>query len=159
MAAERPAHDYLCDLFFSALHALGRTGFGDALTVMNATGLTLPQIVALHLVQSQGPCTVGEIAAGTRLSPAATSHLVDRLCQKGLARRSEGESDRRQKRVSLSKAGRLTIDKLMRARREGFTRALSRLTDGARVRLSEALGQVLEELAGCDRERPGGLKE
>ena len=74
----------------------------DAFAVMSQSGLTIAQLVALHVLTQHGVRTVGGIAACVKLSPAATSHLVDRLVQRGLVLRLESPVDRRQKQVSIS---------------------------------------------------------
>ena len=45
--------------------------------MMTEAGLTMPQLVTLHMLAHAGARTVGTIAACLRLSPPATSHLVD----------------------------------------------------------------------------------
>ena len=65
--------------------------------IMNEAGLTMPQLVALHLLTKLGPVSVSSVATCLKLSAPATSHLVDRLVVAGLVGRSEDPDDRRLK--------------------------------------------------------------
>ncbi len=138
--------DTLCDLLLGMFHEIQRRGMGDSLEILNETGLTLPQIITLNLLTEKSPRTVTEISECTKLSVGATSHLVDRLYIKKLVDRTEDEQDRRQKRVSLSKLGASTMDRLMRSRREGLMEALEALTEKTRSRFAEVLTSVLDEI-------------
>src|SRR5689334_20740896 len=83
-----------------------RRSAGDTLAMLNETGLTLAQLVSLHCLQFMGTHSISEIATTLRLSPAATSHLVDRLVKAGMVERKEDPDDRRAKRVAITDAGR-----------------------------------------------------
>jgi DNA-binding MarR family transcriptional regulator len=49
----------------------------------------------LDILDQEGPMTAGELARRARLSPGATTTIVDRLEEKGLARRTRDAADRR----------------------------------------------------------------
>jgi Transcriptional regulators len=121
-------------------------GMGKSLEILNEKGLTLPQVLTLHLLQEKGPCTVTEISECTKLSAGATSHLVDRLYIKKLLDRVENEQDRRQKQISLSNLGAITMDRLTRSRKEELMKPLETLSETTRVRFAEALTLVLDEI-------------
>jgi len=118
----------------------------EALGVMSQSGLTIAQMVALHVLARHGVRTVGGIASCVKLSPAATSHLVDRLVQRGLVARSEHTVDRRQKQVSISPAGRALVDRLDRAQLAGLTGLLAQLSPGMRQRLATVLSDLVAEI-------------
>ena len=82
-----------------------RRSADDTLAVMNEAGLTMAQMVALHLLTHLGPVSVSSIAACLKLSPPATSHLVDRMVVAGLVGRSEDPIDRRHKRIAITDDG------------------------------------------------------
>jgi DNA-binding MarR family transcriptional regulator len=88
---------------------------------------------------------VGELADCTRLSPAATSHLVDRLVQLGLANRAEDTEDRRQKRVTASPDGVAMVRRLEQVRLERIGEAVGHLSPATRGKLAEAMQAVLDE--------------
>jgi DNA-binding MarR family transcriptional regulator len=49
----------------------------------------------LDILDQEGPMTAGELAQRARLSPGATTTIVDRLEEKGLAQRTRDTKDRR----------------------------------------------------------------
>src|SRR5260221_10171771 len=75
---------------------------GGTLALMNQAGLTMAQMVALYVLDYTGPQSVTAIASFLNLSPAATSHLVDRLVTGGFVGRTEDQEDRRQKRIAIT---------------------------------------------------------
>ena len=62
-------------------------------------GLHATDSAALHLL-SRGSMTMGDLASGLRLTPAAVTSVVDRLESAGLAERRPDEVDRRRTMVS-----------------------------------------------------------
>ena len=49
----------------------------------------------LDILDQEGPMTAGQLAGRARLSPGATTTIVDRLEEKGYARRTRDTADRR----------------------------------------------------------------
>jgi DNA-binding MarR family transcriptional regulator len=56
----------------------------------------------LDILDQEGPMTAGQLAERARLSPGATTALLDRLEQKGLARRTRDTHDRRRVLVEVT---------------------------------------------------------
>ena len=135
----------VCRLLIETIHRLQATEVSKALRIMHESGLTLPQILTLHVLES-GPLAVGAIATRIQLSPAATSHLVERMVCLGLVERCEHAEDRRQKQVSLSRRGASLTDRLRRARMAGLSVGLARLSPRTRASFSRSLSDVLGEL-------------
>ena len=144
--ADSCSSDSLSNLLLNVFSELQYRAMGNSLEIFNETGLTVPQLITLNLLSEKSPRTVTEISEYTKLSVGATSHLVDRLYIKKLVDRTEDEQDRRQKRVSLSRLGASTVDRLMRSRREGLKETLELLSDKTRARFAEALTLVLNEI-------------
>jgi DNA-binding MarR family transcriptional regulator len=115
---------------------------------MNEAGLTMAQMVALHLLTHLGPVSVSSIAACLKLSPPATSHLVDRMVIAGLVGRTEDPVDRRHKRIAITSTGRDLIEGTNERRTREFTRVLSSLSSDAQTQFGKALGRVVTELKG-----------
>ena len=101
--------------------------------------LTHSQYQALSYLYRHGRCTVGHIAEGLSVSYPASTKLVTRLAEKGLATRTEGASDRRQAEVDLTDAGRAVVTELRRLRQERFATVLSRLSSADRAALTQGL--------------------
>ena len=55
----------------------------------------------LDILDQEGPMTAGRLAERARLSPGATTALIDRLERKGLARRTRDTEDRRRVLVEV----------------------------------------------------------
>ena len=142
-----PDVDEVARIFFAAMHAMMRRTSGAEIVVMNESGLTIPQIVALHVLRDRGPVTVGDVADCTKLSRAATSHLVERLVCLGLAHRAEDAEDRRQKQVTISPAGAAMVERIMQARLESLTRAMSLLRPETLQKIASAMVAVVSDMA------------
>lgn len=141
-------------LFARAMHALMHGAPRNDLATMVRSGLTLPQIIALHHLRAGGPRTVSEVAACARLSPAAASHMVDRLVRQGLVTRQEDAEDRRQKRLAATSEGVALVDTLMNDRLEAVASALELLQPATRRKVAVAMEAVVQDLeaAGAGRE-------
>jgi len=129
-----------------------RRSAGDTLAMLNETGLTLSQLVSLHCLQFMGTHSISEIATTLRLSPAATSHLVDRLVKAGMVERKEDPEDRRAKMVAITAAGRAFASQVEESRTHEFARVLARLSPSLRRRLFSVLALVNRELASLPEE-------
>ena len=138
--AQRPAK--LAHLIEEMMSHIHRRSADDTLAVMNEVGLTMAQMVAPHL----GPVSVSSIAACLKLSPPATSHLVDRMVVAGLVGRTEDPVDRRHKRIEITSTGRDLIEGTNERRTREFTRVLSSLTGEVQAQFGEVLARVVTEL-------------
>src|SRR6187549_4253832 len=143
----------LARLIEEMMSHIHRRSADDTLAVMNEAGLTMAQMVALHLLVHLGPISVSSIAACLKLSPPATSHLVDRLVVAGLVGRSEDPIDRRHKRIVITDKGRDLIESTQEERTREFTRVLSSLSGEVQAQFGSALARVVDELKALpDRE-------
>jgi MarR family transcriptional regulator, organic hydroperoxide resistance regulator len=129
-----------------------RRSAGDTLAILAEAGLTMAQLVTLHALEHAGPRSVTGIASCLRLSPPATSHLVDRLVQANLVARTEDPSDRRAKRVAITAAGQALVERVQAERAREFAAVLARLSAPVRRRFSQVLELVNRELAALPEE-------
>jgi DNA-binding MarR family transcriptional regulator len=146
--SRRPSRDQPTALF-GQMH---RRFAGDLLAVMGEAGLTMPQLVTLHLLAHAGGRSVGEIGNRLRLSPAATSQLVERLVQADLVARAEDPDDRRQRRLAITAAGRRLVDRINSERTRELSRLLAQLSPLLRRQFADVLSRVIEELASLPEE-------
>ena len=152
MIARRPdPHQRLPILLNRLMELVHRRSAGDTLAVLSEAGLTMSQMVALHVL-GRGGTTVGSLAEALRLSPASASHLVDRLLKTRLVTRREGAPDRRQKDVALTPRGRALMARVMEARASEFSAALATL-DSRVVRKFEATLSRLVDALGEGQDR------
>jgi DNA-binding MarR family transcriptional regulator len=138
----------LANLIEEMMSHIHRRSADDTLAVMNEAGLTMAQMVALHLLTHLGPVSVSSIAACLKLSPPATSHLLDRMVVAGLVGRTEDPIDRRHKRIEITATGRELIEGTNDRRAREFTRVLSSLTDEVQAQFGRVLARVVTELKG-----------
>ncbi|WP_277212396.1 MarR family winged helix-turn-helix transcriptional regulator [Isoptericola croceus] len=102
------------------------------LAAADAGGLGATDYQAANLLASEGPLTSGELGRMLRLSPSATTRVVDRLIDAGIAERAADPDDRR--RTLVRHTGLLPdglLDLLGRVQ-EPIGRAVAGLTDAQR---------------------------
>jgi len=83
--------DRVCDLFHGfmrALHTLDRPGWADI-------DLTMSQLKTIMLLVDTGGLSGRDLAERLGIGASAVTALVDRLVQRGYARREEDRADRR----------------------------------------------------------------
>ena len=119
---------------------------GDTMAIMCESGLTMPQMVALFGLRFGGAQSIGGLVERLHLSLSATSHLVDRLVEKGFVDRREDPVDRRQKRVEITQTGLELIERLSRERSEEFSRALGTLDSDLQEQLVAVIERAIEQL-------------
>lgn len=123
-----------------------RRSAGGTLALMSEAGLTMAQMVALYVLDFSGPQSVTAIASILNLSPAATSHLVDRLVTGGFVGRTEDQEDRRQKRIAITAAGRSLAARVHEERAREFASALALVPAQLQRQFATVLGRVVEAL-------------
>jgi DNA-binding MarR family transcriptional regulator len=97
-------------------------------TIAEYLGLHGTDYRALDVLDQEGPMTAGRLAERARLSPGATTALIDRLEQKGLARRIRDTEDRRRVLVEVTPSVREQAARLY-GTPEGIAAGLAHLTD------------------------------
>jgi DNA-binding MarR family transcriptional regulator len=130
-----------------------RRSAGSTLALMNEAGLTMAQMVALYVLDHLGAQSVTAIASFLNLSPAATSHLVDRLVTGGFVGRTEDQQDRRQKRIAITGAGRTLAARVHEERAREFASALALVSPELQRQFAGVLGRVVEELRAAPEKR------
>src|SRR5262252_5363761 len=151
--ARRAQPAKLANLIEEMMSHIHRRSADDTLAVMNEAGLTMAQMVGLHLLTHLGPVSVSAVSSYLKLSPPATSHLVDRMVVAGLVGRTEDPIDRRHKRIAITPTGRELIEGTNDRRTREFTRVLSSLTGEVQAQFGKVLARVVTELKGLpDRE-------
>jgi DNA-binding MarR family transcriptional regulator len=119
---------------------------GEMMAVMCAAGLSMPQMVALHLLRKCGSYTISALADKLGLSLAATSHLVDRMVQQQLVIRREDALDRRQKQVAIAPGGLALLDQLLEARMRESGVLVTKLPPELQAQLEAVLAEVVGQL-------------
>lgn len=119
---------------------------GDAMQIMAETQITLPQMVTLHILHESGARSVGTIGTMLNLSPSTTSHLIDRLFERGLVTREEDAADRRQKSIAITSTGSQLIERLAAARSAQISAGLALVEPELQQRLSTLVDLIISQL-------------
>lgn len=168
---QKPAPDlHRLPVLMNRLHAeVGRRSGGRGLQELHDLGLSMPQMIAMHvLLGAPGGCprpagTAAEpdpgmgmqlLSEALHLSPSAVTTLVDRLVERQLVERWENPADRRQKQVRLRPEGVELVERMTRSRAAEFASALSDLDAGLQAELLDVLQRVCDALAGSSPARP-----
>jgi DNA-binding MarR family transcriptional regulator len=127
--------------FLGEMH---RFDAGRTLPLLHAQKLTTPQLAALEFVFELR--TISGVASYLGLSRPATSQMLQKLVRRGLIRRSEGATDRREKTVQLTTRGKRLLDRLSAARTARFAASVSSLPPRTARRLKSALRDTVLHL-------------
>ncbi len=147
MTRQRPSPGLLMHEFMTRLD---RGGGGDALTTMHEAGLTLPQMIALHVLRTHPTCTVNELALALDIPMSSASVLVQRLVDKKWASRHENPDDRREKQVAITKSGATLITELERQRAMVLTVGLEILPANLRTEFLTIVEKCLTVLRATE---------
>ena len=109
--------------------------------------ITPSQLSVMALLARQGALTVGQIADREHVRPPSASKIVGALEQAGLVERTVDPTDRRCQPITLTAAGRQTIDRARLAGRTFLIGQLDELTADEIDTLTAAL-PALERLLG-----------
>jgi DNA-binding MarR family transcriptional regulator len=123
-----------------------RRSAGEMMREMSRMGLSMPQMVTLHLLRDCGPLSISALAERLELSLAATSHLVERMVQQDLVLRQEDPIDRRHKRVQIGEGGRMVLERLVQMRLREAGQVVAALPPELSGQLEQVLEQVVAQL-------------
>jgi DNA-binding MarR family transcriptional regulator len=119
-----------------------------------SAGITLAQLAALYQLRD-GAVSAGQLGRQIGLSPASTTHLVDRLEARGLVGRSRREDDRRAVDVHLTHGGRRVLDESRPLPGSVVHRAIEAMPAERRRRLTEALTALVRQARALPRVEKG----
>jgi DNA-binding MarR family transcriptional regulator len=111
-------------------------------------GVSPHQVGLLVAIKYAPGVTVGELAAGERVSTAAMSKRVSRLERDGLVTRTQSEADRRRVGLTLTEDGQRTLRRVRSRRTAWLASRLSSLSPAELDAVSaaaEPLARLLEE--------------
>ena len=118
--------------------------------------LTLVQAQALRVLRA-APLSTSKLAAALGISAPAVTQLTDRLARKHLIERQAVRTDRRAVLVATTEKGGRVIDGFRKRRNEVFAATLSRLSEGDRMEVVNALRKLAAVLRGNDEPAPQGV--
>jgi len=103
--------------------------------------VTITQYRTLVVLASRGPQSLAGLAELVGVTPATATRMCDRLVKKGLLARREQETDRRQLRVELTKAGSKLVKSVTKHRRREIERIVSEIPLNEQMVLVQALSR------------------
>jgi DNA-binding MarR family transcriptional regulator len=136
-------------------HLMVATG-RDFFQAVEELGLSLSQLKSLQaLGDAQEPLSLKGLADHLGLSLPAVSRAVDGLVQRGYVTREEDPSDRRCKRLLITRRGRRTVEGLLALRVAGLREFVERLEPDEREALARGLRPIVrrDEVAAHIPER------
>jgi DNA-binding MarR family transcriptional regulator/ribosomal protein S18 acetylase RimI-like enzyme len=133
----------------SRLKRLAEQMQGDVTLVARRAGISIQpgQYPLLAILDENGPQTIGELAQAMRMSQPAITKNADRLIEAGLIEVSRNDADRRQRLVSLSAAGRHTLELSKREVWPLVEAAVKEVTDDLSGPLLEQVAEIEARLA------------
>ncbi|MDD7940710.1 MarR family transcriptional regulator [Actinomycetospora lutea] len=115
--------------------------------------LSLTQLATLYVLDVREPVSLGGLAERVGRSHSATSRLVDALVRRGLVERQEHPTDRRVRRVAISKDGDALLRRLERTRADAQLEIMNRLDPADRALVGRAMA-LLGDAARQERRTP-----
>lgn len=134
-------------------HSTGVVLFHTALAAKQGLGPT--ETKALDLLERFGPMTAGEFGARTGLAPASVTGLIDRLEQKGYAKRVKDPADGRRVLVEYDPASSMRFAPYFM----GLMKELEALYEGYTIEELEVVRRFLEEVTKVQTEAAVKLNE
>jgi DNA-binding MarR family transcriptional regulator len=108
-------------------------------------GLSPAQASALGAVNRLGSPTLGELAALEQVQPPSMTRIVAWLAEAGMVTRITDATDRRSARVSITPAGKRSLERIRTLKNAFLTRRLAELTLDQRAGATELVA-LLEHL-------------
>jgi DNA-binding MarR family transcriptional regulator len=108
--------------------------------------VTLTQISAMATLYKRGPMSAGELAACEKVQPPSMTKVLANLEERGLVRRDQHPSDKRQAIISVTDAGDELLRSETRSRDAWLAKRLAELTPDERALLRDVV-PVLDKLA------------
>jgi DNA-binding MarR family transcriptional regulator len=99
------------------------------------------QVRVLVIAASRAPISLGELADAASLTPSTASRLCERMVTRGLLDRSDDPTNRRALNLTLTKDGRIVVERMIAHRRAAIDAILTRLPRRRRLALAELLSE------------------
>ena len=106
--------------------------------------ITLPQFWALGYLDRNGKSKMNNLAKHLKISPPATTGLIDRLILQGLVVRKDDSHDRRIVWIELTAKGRGIIKSITRQKTETLIKVFGRISPKDREHYLSILEQVVK---------------
>lgn len=106
------------------------------------SGLGDSDFRVLEVLLHKGPLPVNTIGPKVFLTPGSISVAVDRLYARGLVSRTDSQTDRRVRIVSLTPEGRSLINRVFRSHQAAMEKLMQPLSQPERTQLTALLKKI-----------------
>ena len=137
--------DEAIDAALAAANVMLRVAARSVLEVEDR--VTTPQLRVLMLIETSGPRSLTDVAAGLAVHPSNATRTCDKLVRAGYITRAEDPDDRRYALLDLTGPGRDLIEHVLRQRRRAMAEVFRNLQDDERDAVAQAL-RAFAEAAG-----------
>ena len=134
--------DLIEESIVSALRRIVRAIDLQSRRMVDACGLTGPQLVVLREAAHLSGTSVSALARAVSLSQPTVSGILERLERRGLVRRERSQTDRRSVFVSVTPEGARTLKDAPSLLQDRFQRELARLEEWERTQMLATLQRV-----------------
>lgn len=108
--------------------------------------ISLPQMLILDILNVRKSMRMGELAKYLSVSMAATTGVVDKLVNQGLAIRASSPNDRRVVNINITDKGRKITHKYNQAKQKTIIEIFSGLNEADRNKYIEILRKIVSRL-------------
>jgi len=120
------------------------------MTKAEAQGVTVAEWTIMRQMFVAGPVNPSQLAVQMGMTRGAISKLVERLCVKGVVRRTASHGDRRYQSVSLTAKGEKLVPALARLADKNDGEFFGHLTEEARTDLVRLLRSIVDRNGWID---------
>jgi DNA-binding MarR family transcriptional regulator len=106
-------------------------------------GLTVPQLIVLQVVSTNGEMPIGEIAKSVSLGQPTVTGILERLENRNLVRRRRGEKDKRKMYISVTESCHQLLGKAPPPMQEHFIDAFTSLQDWEQSMILTSLQRIV----------------
>jgi DNA-binding MarR family transcriptional regulator len=132
----------LCEQVLISLRRINRALDQQYRRLMNAYGLTGPQLLVLRQIHQHQEISIGELAREINLSNATITDIVDRLERRGLVVRMRGASDKRRVLLTATDSGLELMKKPPSLLHGDFVEAFAKLQEWEQMLILSSLERV-----------------
>ena len=106
--------------------------------------ITLPQFWALAYLANNGKSKMNSLAEHLRISPSATTGLINRLIAQGLVVRKDDSGDRRIVWIELTSKGKAIINNIKQQKTKALIKVFGKISSKDREHYLNILEQVVK---------------
>ena len=108
--------------------------------------VTLPQIIILNFLHTQGETKMSDMARTMEVTTAAMTGIVDRLVREGYVTRVYDPSDRRIVKIRLTSKGKILVERINQQRHQMIIKIFGKISEADRKNYLRILMQIRDIL-------------